>query len=144
MTFEYFVVYGRAPKFRRTLLFKLASQILKHENHSAEKITVVLAGDDLLLDLNKKFLQHDYRTDVISFDLGEKGIINGEIYVSVDRARIQAKRYKVKTKTEVLRLIIHGLLHLAGWEDATRSQKLRMRRRENEYIRWFQIMSRKR
>jgi conserved hypothetical protein TIGR00043 len=144
MIFEYFVVHERAPKFRQALLSKLASQIFKQEDCSAEKITLVLTDDNFLLDLNRRFLHHDYKTDVISFNLGERGIIDGEIYVSVDRARVQAKRYKVTTKAEVLRLIIHGILHLTGWDDKTRSQKLRMRRRENEYILWFQRMSRKR
>jgi probable rRNA maturation factor len=144
MIFEYFVVHERAPKFRQALLSKLASQIFKQEDCSAEKITLVLTDDNFLLDLNRRFLHHDYKTDVISFNLGERGIIDGEIYVSVDRARVQAKRYKVTTEAEVLRLIIHGILHLTGWDDETRSQKLRMRRRENEYILWFQRMSRKR
>jgi len=144
MIFEYFVVHERAPKFRQALLSKLASQIFKQEDCSAEKITLVLTDDNFLLDLNRRFLHHDYKTDVISFNLGERGIIDGEIYVSVDRARVQAKRYKVTTEAEVLRLIIHGILHLTGWDDKTRSQKLRMRRRENEYILWFQRMSRKR
>jgi len=144
MIFEYFVVHERAPKFRQALLSKLASQIFKQEDCSAEKITLVLTDDNFLLDLNRRFLHHDYKTDVISFNLGERGIIDGEIYVSVDRARVQAKRYKVTTEAEVLRLIIHGILHLTGWDDETRSQKLRMRRRENEYILWFQRISRKR
>ena len=144
MIFEYFAVHERAPKFRQALLSKLASQIFKQEDCSAEKITLVLTDDNFLLDLNRRFLHHDYKTDVISFNLGERGIIDGEIYVSVDRARVQAKRYKVTTEAEVLRLIIHGILHLTGWDDKTRSQKLRMRRRENEYILWFQRMSRKR
>lgn len=144
MTLEYFVVHEKGPKFHRVLLYRLASRILKEEHCSARNITIVLVDDNFLLNLNRKFLQHDYKTDVISFDLGEEGVIEGEIYVSVDRARVQAKRYKVKTEMEVLRLIIHGILHLTGWDDKTRSQKLKMRRRENEYISWFKKISRRR
>lgn len=76
-------------------------------------------------------------TDVISFDLGENGIIDGEIYISVDRARIQARRYKISLEREIVRLIVHGVLHLSGWDDASRSEKLRMRKRENVLIQAF-------
>ena len=100
-------------------------------------ISLVLVDDVYLLEVNKKFLNHNYRTDVISFDLADGGAIEGEIYISVDRARIQARRYKVSLEKEVLRLMVHGILHLCGWDDATRSQKLRMRKRENTFIEPF-------
>ena len=107
------------------------------EGKKSDNISIVLVDDDYLLRVNRKFLNHDYRTDVISFDLGEDEIIDGEIYVSVDRAGVQARRYKTSIEREVLRLIIHGILHLSGWDDTTRSQKLRMRKRENEFIKAF-------
>ncbi|MCL5020587.1 MAG: rRNA maturation RNase YbeY [Bacteroidetes bacterium] len=112
----------------------LVRRVLRDEHKNAEEITVVFVDDDYLLDVNRRFLSHNYKTDVIAFDLGEDGTIEGEIYVSVERARVQARRYRIPLKKELVRLIVHGVLHLAGWEDKTRSQKLRMRRRENEFI----------
>jgi probable rRNA maturation factor len=130
-----FPEHKRAPKLNGVAL--LARKILKEEGKKSDSISIVLVDDDYLLDVNKKFLNHNYKTDVISFDLGENEVIDGEIYISVDRASVQARRYKTSLEREVLRLVIHGILHLAGWDDFTRSQKLRMRKRENEFIRAF-------
>ena len=115
----------------------MVRRILEEEKKAADMISLVLVDDVYLLEVNKKFLNHNYRTDVISFDLADGGAIEGEIYISVDRARIQARRYKVSLEKEVLRLMVHGILHLCGWDDATRSQKLRMRKRENTFIEPF-------
>ena len=137
MKVSLFVNHTFAPKIERGRLSALAREIVHNEDKKADSINVVLVDDDYLLDVNKKFLNHNYKTDVISFDLNAGGNIEGEIYVSMDRARAQARRYKVSLDSEVLRLIVHGILHLTGWEDKTRSEKLRMRRRENIYIERF-------
>lgn len=137
MRINLFVDYPRAPKFQRVRLAALVRRILKEEKKSADSINLVLVGDEYLLEVNRKFLNHNYRTDVISFDLAENSPIEGEIYVSVDRARVQARRYKVPLEREVLRLMVHGVLHLCGWVDKTRSQKLKMRKRENTFIEPF-------
>lgn len=135
MKLRIFAEHRHAPKLDGVAL--LVRKILKEEGKKADNISVILADDDYLSEVNRKFLSHDYKTDVISFDLGEKGNIDGEIYVSIDRADIQARRYKVSLEKEVLRLIVHGTLHLSGWDDVTRSQKLRMRKRENVFIQAF-------
>ena len=137
MRISLFVDYPRAPKFQRVRLAALVRRILKEEKKSADSINLVLVGDEYLLDVNRKFLNHNYLTDVISFDLAENSPIDGEVYVSVDRARVQARRYKVPLEREVLRLMVHGVLHLCGWDDKTRSQKLKMRKRENTFIEPF-------
>ncbi len=137
MKVNLFVRHPRAPKIERVRIAALAREIVREEKRIARSITVVLVDDEYLLDVNRKFLNHNYKTDVIAFDLDEGLDIEGEIYVSVDRARVQARRYKVSTKEEIVRLIVHGILHLAGWEDKTRSEKLRMRKRENRYIGTF-------
>ena len=137
MKIQLFVNYSRAPKFKRGAVADLIRQIIREEGREADNINVVLVGDDYILDVNRKFLNHHYKTDVISFNLSENEIIDGEIYISVDRAKVQARRYKVSLEKEVLRLIVHGVLHLTGWDDKTRSQKLRMRKSEDEFIKRF-------
>ncbi len=137
MKVNLFVNHTLAPKFERGRISAFVRGIVRDEKKNADSINVVLVDDDYLLDVNKKFLNHNYRTDVISFDLNSGSDIEGEIYVSVDRARVQARRYKVPVSREVLRLIVHGVLHLTGWEDRTRSEKLRMRKRENVFIERF-------
>jgi len=132
-----FYEHRHAPKFDHGTLALLVRRILREEGKKSDNINVVLVDDEYLKEVNKKFLNHDHRTDVISFDVGEDGIIDGEIYVSVDRAIVQARRYNVSLEKEITRLIIHGILHLSGWDDASRSQKLRMRKRENVFIEAF-------
>ncbi|MCL5268355.1 MAG: rRNA maturation RNase YbeY [Bacteroidetes bacterium] len=137
MKIQLFADPGRSLKIQRKRIAVLVRQIVREERKKADGISLVLVDDDYLLNLNVKFLNHQYRTDVISFDLSGSDTIEGEVYVSVDRAAVQAKRYKVPLEREVLRLLIHGVLHLTGWEDKTRSEKLRMRKRENELIERF-------
>ena len=137
MKLQIFTEHARAPKFNCGEVSFLVRHILNEEGKEFDNRNVVLVGDDYLVEINRKFLNHDYTTDVISFDLGDDGIIDGEIYISIDRARNQARRYKVSLEMEALRLIVHGILHLSGWDDRTRSQKLRMRKRENVFIQAF-------
>ncbi len=140
MKFKLFVNHDRAPKLERGRIATFVRQIIRDEKKKADSINVVLVSDDYLLDVNRKFLNHNYRTDVISFDLSENEIIDGEVYVSVDRAKAQARRYKIPLEMEILRLIVHGILHLTGLDDKTRSEKLLMRKRENMFIQQFYRM----
>lgn len=80
-----FVNHDRAPKLERGEIAVLVRRIIRDERKKADSINVVLVSDDYLLDVNRKFLSHNYRTDVIAFDLSENEIIDGEVYVSVDR-----------------------------------------------------------
>ncbi|MFZ1080620.1 MAG: rRNA maturation RNase YbeY [Candidatus Kryptoniota bacterium] len=137
MKFKLFVNHELAPKLERGRIALLVRQIIRDEKKKADNINVVLVNDDYILDVNQKFLNHNYKTDVISFDLSENEKIDGEVYVSVDRAKAQAGRYKVSLEMEILRLIVHGILHLTGLNDKTRSEKLRMRKRENVFIQQF-------
>ncbi len=137
MKIRLFKNHTLSPEFERGKVAALIRQIIREEHKAADNINVVLVDDDYLLGINRKFLMHEYKTDVVSFDLSEVAAIDGEVYVSIDRAIAQARRYKVTVKEEVLRLIVHGVLHLAGWDDTTRSEKLRMRKRENALIRQF-------
>jgi len=99
---------------------------------------VIFAGNDLICDLNKKYLQHDYPTDVIAFALGANeidGKVNiGEIYIGVEVAKQQAEEYSVSLTNEIKRLAAHGALHLAGYDDSTAELREQMRRLEDKYI----------
>lgn len=137
MKVNLFINHPRAPQLDRRQISTLVREIIREEGRSAGSISVILVDDEYLLDVNRKYLNHNYKTDVIAFDLDEGESIEGEIYVSVDRARVQARRYKVSVEKEIMRLAVHGILHLAGWEDKSRSEKLRMRRRENAFLERF-------
>lgn len=99
-----------------------------------EEINIILCSDDYLLELNKKFLNHFDLTDVITFDNSSKKRVSGEIYISIDRIRENAKKFKVKVFDEYLRIIIHGTLHLLNFTDKTVEERRQMSLKETEAI----------
>lgn len=96
------------------------------------RIDLALVGDETIHRLNRDFLQHDYPTDVLSFDLGEG---SGEVIVSVDTARTNAEEYGVPADHELLLYVVHGVLHIAGLRDKTESEAAAMRRAEAAALR---------
>jgi len=100
-----------------------------------EELNIVFCSDDYLLDLNKKYLNHFDLTDVITFDNSNtENVINGEIYISVDRVIENAKIFKTSAHQEFLRIIIHGSLHLFGFTDKTQDNRAVMTEKENESL----------
>ncbi len=97
-------------------------------------ISVVLTNNTRIRSINRKHLQHDYVTDVIAFELEASPRMEAEIYVNLDRARVQAKDYGDSFTGETRRLVIHGLLHLVGYDDKSARGRLRMKRKEDEIL----------
>jgi rRNA maturation RNase YbeY len=87
-----------------------------------------------LLKINKEFLRRDYLTDVIAFDYSDRDRINGEIYISIETVKRNSLNYKVSLKNEMLRVFIHGTLHLCGYEDNNGKEKKRMTDKEDYWI----------
>jgi rRNA maturation RNase YbeY len=100
-------------------------------------INVILTSDEKLLDTNKKFLNHDYYTDIITFNSNIKNRINGDLFISIDRVNENALHYSVNIVDELKRVIIHGILHLLGYDDKTIRDKVKMTERENKYLNLF-------
>jgi len=107
---------------------------LKEEKIDNAEINVIFVDDTKIVKLNKEFLRHNYPTDVISFPLGNAKQIEGEIYISAETAKLQAKEYGVTLSNEVVRLAVHGTLHLIGYDDATPEQRIVMHDMENRFI----------
>jgi probable rRNA maturation factor len=104
-------------------------------NKPLQQLNYVFCTDEYLLQVNKEFLQHDYYTDIITFDLSATGgPIMGEIYISIDRVRDNARTQKVKMYEELHRVIFHGALHLCGYRDKKANEIKKMREKENFYI----------
>ena len=99
-------------------------------------VTVIAVDDATISELNTRYLDHPWTTDVIAFTLQEpsEGALEGEVYICCDTARRQATEYNVKSAEEFARLTVHGLLHLCGWEDNTPKRKQTMRRQENKIL----------
>jgi len=119
----------------------LIKKVCRSEKKRLGFINCVFCSDEYLLEINKKYLEHDTFTDIITFDYAEKtDNIEGDLYVSLDRINENAQKYKVDKNEELLRIIIHGLLHLIGYSDKSKKEKLMMSEKENKYLSLYKKM----
>jgi probable rRNA maturation factor len=108
------------------------------EGYEISQLNYVFCSDEYLLEINKQYLDHDYFTDILTFDNSEEdNQLEGDIYISVDRVRDNAATFHTDFDTEMRRVLIHGLLHLTGYEDSSEALKTAMRAKEDEYLRLF-------
>ena len=122
----------------RVALKAFLEKQLKKEGIRIECLQYVFCSDKYLLDINKQFLNHDYYTDIISFDLSEtKGVLIGDIYISVDRVKENAKTMKTTQGNELLRVIFHGALHFCGYKDKKPADAKLMRSMEDKWIKAY-------
>lgn len=98
---------------------------------SVGEITYIFCSDDKELEVNREFLGHDYYTDVITFDYSTADVVNGDIFISLDTVRSNAEMVGAMFADELLRIIIHGVLHLTGQADKTPETRAEMTRKEN-------------
>jgi len=116
-------------------LNSICKNILIDKNQNTATISIILTNDKKLLQLKNQYFQQDVLTDVITFNLEENGDpIDGEIYISLHRVSENAKEFKQDTGRELKRVIIHGCLHLLGYDDQTPEEKKTMTRMEDHYL----------
>jgi probable rRNA maturation factor len=129
--------HSELPRFKllkRQALIKWLNTVILSCKRATGELNFVFCSDDYLLDLNIRFLSHDYYTDVITFDYSEKKIVSGDIYISLDRVKDNAKTQKLEFDDELHRVMVHGVLHLLGYTDKGKGNKLRMRKLEDKYL----------
>ena len=114
---------------------EIIRKILEKENKVLGELLFIITIDKKVRELNVQFLEHDYNTDVIAFSNSDGEIINGEIYISIDTVRRNSINYEVSLKEEVLRVMIHGVLHLVGYDDKTEDQRVEMKSMEDYWLR---------
>lgn len=98
------------------------------------QISIIFCSDNYILDINMKYLQHDYFTDIITFDYCKGDKLSGDLFISIDSVRENSRLYDVDFQEELYRVIVHGLLHLIGYDDHTKAQKAQMRAKEDYYL----------
>jgi rRNA maturation RNase YbeY len=121
------------PKARRALRQWL-SHCIAAKGFEIGDIACIFCSDEHLLQLNREHLQHDYLTDIITFDYTEEGVLSGDLFISIDRVRDNARALRINTTDEVHRVIIHGLLHLMGYRDKTPAEQHEMRAQEDSCL----------
>jgi len=115
-------------------IFKKIDNLILKENKTEGELSFIFCSDDYLLDMNKKYLNHNFYTDVITFDYCENDIVSGDVFISVDRIKENAQTYKTSFEKELQRVMIHGVLHLVGYKDKTEEEQKQMREKESQYL----------
>lgn len=122
------------PEIDKSLLSRWIRTVAGNYDKKAGEITYIFCNDAHIINVNNQFLNHDYYTDIITFDYGKGNIISGEIYISVDTVASNAVEFKTTFEKELYRVIIHGVLHLCGQGDETNELRAEMIAKENKAL----------
>lgn len=125
---------AKVPSFKKREMNSWIKTVAAAHGMKIGVITYIFCDDDHILKINKEYLNHDYYTDIITFDYTEDGIISGDIFISLDTVRSNALQFKTSYEEELNRVIIHGILHLCGIEDKTPQARKVMEANENEAL----------
>lgn len=118
----------------KIILRKWIKQVVESYGLKAGELSYIFCNDDKILEVNRQFLQHDYYTDIITFDYDEDGVVSGDMYISVDTVRTNAEQYAPSFERELHRVIIHGVLHLCGLKDKSPEDEKKMRAAEEQAL----------
>ena len=121
------------PEGKRKISQRI-KRVAAGEGKKTGHLNYIFVSDEIILDLNKRYLHHDHYTDIITFDHSAGDTIAGEMYISVDTVRTNAKDYQTDFRNELLRVMVHGALHLCGYKDQTASEQKEMREKEDKYL----------
>lgn len=122
------------PNLDSEFFISWLSNACAEENKSLEEVNLIFCSDEYLYDMNVQYLNHDYYTDIITFDYCEENRIIGDLFISKDRVIENANDNKVDFELELKRVVVHGVLHLCGYKDKSVSEEKLMREKENYYL----------
>lgn len=125
----------------RRLTTRWLKEVALREGCKIGAVSVIFCSDPVILDVNRKYLGHDYYTDIITFDYCEEEVLNGDLFISVDTVRANAAEYGTLFHEELHRVIVHGVLHLIGYDDHSEADIAEMRMKENEYLELLKTMT---
>ena len=109
-------------------------QVAAKEGKKTGQLLYIFVSDEIILDINNQFLQHNDYTDIITFDNSTDTTVSGEMYISIDTVQSNAKEYQVDFQKELLRVMVHGLLHLCGYKDTTIAEQQKIHALEDKYL----------
>jgi probable rRNA maturation factor len=126
-----------SPRIGQIKVKNWLTGVVRDEGMILKNLEIVFCSDEFLLGINKEFLSHDFYTDIVTFDYNEQKNVVGELYVSLDRVLDNALGLKVEFKVELLRVLVHGVLHLCGYHDKSDKEIKVMRAKEDCYLSRF-------
>ena len=121
----------KMPKFPKRKISKWIKSIALKYNKRVGDISYIFCSDEKILAINKKYLNHNYFTDIITFDYSEENIIAGDIFISIDTVKSNSQKFGTEYIYELYRVIVHGILHLCGINDKSQKQRIAMEENEN-------------
>lgn len=133
-------IYYDGVKYRirkSTDLKRFINKVIREEGRIPGDLNFIITTDRVIAEINTEFLRRNYYTDVITFDYCEDNVLNGEIYISLETVRKNSKLYGVRTDEELLRTIIHGILHLCKYNDDSSDKRELMKKRENFWLKEY-------
>lgn len=125
---------------QKTLTSKWLRLVAESEIRRIGDISIIFCSDNYILDINRRYLSHDYFTDIITFDYCEGDRLSGDLFISVDSVRENSVEYGTEFKDELNRVIVHGILHLIGYDDHTEEDVKVMRSKEDYYLSLREIL----
>ena len=125
---------GVSPSVDTSQISSWLSSCIADLGYSLGELSIIFCSDEYLLEINKKHLNHDYYTDIVTFNYNVKKKLNGDLFISVDRVKDNASIFNENFNVELFRVIIHGVLHLCGFNDKTTNEQKEMRQKENHYL----------
>lgn len=126
-------------KINKAKLKRLICNLVEENGCNVERVEYNFIGADRMVEINKEFLDHDYATDIITFDYTADKLISAEIFISIDTLKENATKNSQSIENEVIRLVFHGVLHCLGYKDKTKADKEIMRQKEDESINMFHV-----
>ncbi len=134
MAVSYYAEDIKMPSLKRRETTKWIREVAAVHQMKVGDVAYIFCSDEKILEVNKEYLQHDYYTDIITFDYTEDGVINGDVFISLDTVKSNAEEFGVTFDQELHRIIIHGILHLCGIDDKGPGERENMTAKENEAL----------
>ena len=126
-------------KVEKKIIHSLVTNLSSKLSFKLESLSINFVDAEYLLNINKDYLNHNFNTDIITFNYsGSNSLLDGELFISVDEAINNSLKYKVTLDSEIIRLVIHGILHLLGYDDEDSSKKRKMKKEEDFYTELFE------
>lgn len=131
MAISYYAEDIKLPTIKKRATNAWIKEVAKGYNKKAGNIAYIFCSDEKILEVNKQYLQHDYYTDIITFDYTEGDVISGDLFISLDTVKSNAEQFQTDYNEELYRIIIHGILHLCGINDKGPGEREQMTEKEN-------------
>ena len=125
---------GVSPSVNTNRISSWLSSCIDDLGYNLGELSIIFCSDEYLIDINKRHLNHNYYTDIITFNYNIEKNLNGDLFISVDRVKDNASAFNENFNMELFRVIIHGILHLCGFNDKTTKEQKEMRQKENHYL----------